>query len=105
MSFWHDIWTPFGPLSKMVTGLMSYSENEVKVERIINQGNWDLQNITLTPPPHIMNWILNYPRKVIDQGCEDTLACWVAKGNYFDSKLVLKNEWERTTHHCGREWD
>lgn len=45
------VWTPFDPLREVVAGPMSCSENERKVGSIINQGQCDLENLTLTLPP------------------------------------------------------
>lgn len=62
ISFWHDVWTPFSPLRhlrEVVSGPITCSQSERKIESIIDQGQWNFQILSLTLLP-VSEWISKY---------------------------------------------
>lgn len=56
---------------------------------IIVDNIWHLDEITLTLLPDIVLWIQTL---TLQPDQEDNLVCWMAKGRYFDSKKIYREE-------------
>lgn len=61
IEFWHDDWLSIGPIRGWIQGPLSMEESYRKVGSVINNGIWDIENLTIDLPDHILHRILSIP--------------------------------------------
>lgn len=103
--FWKDVWIGMKPLREIVEGPLHRIEEELKVSDVLSEdGNWNLQGISMELPQEILNQIRATPKGHSMQ-MEDRIAWKYSTTGRFSTKSAYALACGRDPTTEGRGWE